>query len=344
MSVNETSIDNVTNGDIVLTGDRPSGCLHLGHYVGSLRNRVLLQDRCKCYLLVADVQALSANFDHPEEVRKNVVEVCKDYLAVGIDPTKTTIFIQSMIPELAELTIYAMNLISVARLERNPTVKAELQTKSFVDNLTSGFLNHPVSQMADITMFKATAIPVGEDQLPLLEVSNEIVRRFNNIYKTDVLRECRGILGNVTRLVGIDGKAKASKSLGNAIMLCEEPADLKAKIFSMYTDPNHINVSDPGRVEGNVVFTYLDAFWEDKDELEILKTQYTKGGLGDVTLKSMLHNCLSHILAPIREKRNRVHDKDVLEILMDGTNKARQVAIETLYQVKDAMGILYTNR
>lgn len=341
MMVEETSINSVTSGDIVLTGDRPSGCLHLGHYVGSLRNRVLLQNKCKCYLLVADVQALSANFDHPEDVKKNVIEVCKDYLAVGIDPSKTTIFIQSMIPELAELTIYAMNLISVARLERNPTVKAELQTKSFANNITSGFLNHPVSQMADITMFKATAVPVGEDQLPLLEVSNEIVRRFNSIYKTDVLKECRSILGECTRLVGIDGKAKASKSLGNAILLCEKPADLKTKVFSMYTDPNHINVSDPGRVEGNVVFTYLDAFWPDKEELNDLKNQYKKGGLGDVVLKSMLHNCLKNILEPIREKRAGINEKTVLEVLMDGTINARQVAAETLRQVKDAMGLIY---
>ena len=336
-----TGINSVTNADVVLTGDRPSGCLHLGHYVGSLRNRVVLQDKCKCYLLIADVQALSANFDHPEQVKQNVVEVCKDYLSVGIDPNKTTIFIQSMIPELTELTVYAMNLISVARLERNPTVKAELQTKSFADNITSGFLNHPVSQMADITMFKATAIPVGEDQLPLLEVSNEIVRRFNNIYKTDVLKECRGILSDVTRLVGIDGKAKASKSLGNAIMLCEEPKDLKEKIFNMYTDPNHIKVSDPGRVEGNVVFTYLDAFWNDKDEIAELKKQYEKGGLGDVTLKTMLHNCLSHILEPIREKRASICEKEVYDVLLEGTENARKVAIETLKQVKDALGLVY---
>ncbi len=341
--MDNTSINSVTNADTVLTGDRPSGCLHLGHYVGSLRNRILLQNKCKCYLLIADVQALSANFDQPEQVKQNVVEVCKDYLAVGIDPTKTTIFIQSMIPELTELTVYAMNLISVARLERNPTVKAELQTKSFADNITSGFLNHPVSQMADITMFKATAIPVGEDQLPLLEVSNEIVRRFNNIYKTDVLKECRGILSDVTRLVGIDGKAKASKSLRNAIMLCEEPKDLKDKVFSMYTDPNHIKVSDPGRVEGNVVFTYLDAFWDDKDEVTDLKKQYEKGGLGDMTLKSMLHNCLSHILEPIREKRASISEKNVYDVLFEGTENARKVASETLRQVKDVIGLVYSD-
>ncbi len=341
MDVKNTGINSVTNADIVLTGDRPSGCLHLGHYVGSLQNRVFLQDKCKCFLLIADVQALSANFDHPEQVKQNVVEVCKDYLSVGIDPNKTTIFIQSMIPELTELTVYAMNLISVARLERNPTVKVELQTKSFADNITSGFLNHPVSQMADITAFKATAVPVGEDQLPLLEVSNEIVRRFNNIYKTDVLKECRGILSNVTRLVGIDGKAKASKSLGNAIMLCEEPSSLKEKIFSMYTDPKHIKVSDPGCVKGNVVFTYLDAFWNDEEEIEELKTQYEKGGVGDIALKSMLHKCLSNILEPIREKRSRISEKYVYEVLLDGTESARKVASETLRQVKDALGLTY---
>lgn len=339
--VNTSKIDSVTSSDIVLTGDRPSGCLHLGHYVGSLYNRVLLQDKCKCYLLIADVQALSANFDHPEQVKKNIIEVCKDYLAVGINPEKTTIFVQSMIPELTELTTYYMNLISVARLERNPTVKAELQTKSFASSITSGFLNHPVSQMADITTFKATAIPVGEDQLPILEVSNEIVRRFNNTYKKNVLKECRGILSNTTRLVGIDGKAKASKSLGNAIILCDEPKVLKEKVFSMYTDPNHINVSDPGRVEGNVVFSYLDAFWDNQKELDDLKAQYRKGGLGDVVLKNMLHKRLEEIVAPIREKRASISESDVYAVLNEGTKQARIIAIETLYQVKEAIGLVY---
>ena len=234
-----------------------------------------------------------------------------------------------------------MNLISVARLERNPTVKAELQTKSFASSITSGFLNHPVSQMADITTFKATAIPVGEDQLPLLEVSNEIVRRFNNTYKTNVLNECRGILSNTTRLVGIDGKAKASKSLGNAIILCDEPKVLKEKVFGMYTDPNHINVSDPGRVEGNVVFSYLDAFWNDQKELEDLKTQYRRGGLGDVVLKDMLHKRLEEIIAPIREKRASIAESDVYAVLNEGTKQARIIATETLYQVKEAIGLIY---
>lgn len=326
---------------IVLTGDRPTGHLHLGHYIGSLKNRVDLQERYKCFVMIADIQALSDNFDNPEKVKMNVAEVCKDYISVGIDPEKSTLFIQSLIPELTELTIYYLNLISVTRLERNPTVKAELQQKSFHDSIPAGFLAYPVSQAADITAFKAELIPVGEDQLPLIEIANEIVRRFNRIYNSKVLIESKPILGKVQRLVGIDGKAKASKSLGNAIFMSDPPEILKQKIYSMYTDPNHIKVSDPGKVEGNVVFSYLDAFFEDKEELKSLKKRYEKGGLGDSVLKGILNDTLQNILAPIRERRASVSNKDAMEILIAGSKKAREIAKNTLVEVKEAIGLLY---
>ncbi len=346
MIVKEVTSNNTINeNDIVLTGDRPTGCLHLGHYIGSLQNRVILQntvnDKKKCFVFIADVQGLSDNFATPEKVKKNVVEVCKDYLSVGLDPAKSTIFIQSLIPELFELTVYYMNLITVARLERCPTVKAELQTKSFATSVPSGFLNYPVSQAADITAFKSTAIPVGEDQKPVLEISNEIVNRFNNTYNTNVLKECKPILSDVPRLVGIDGLAKASKSLGNAIMLCDDSETLKQKIFSMYTDPNHINVSDPGKVEGNVVFTYLDAFYENKEEIEDLKAQYRKGGLGDVYLKNLLYKILDEKLTPIREKRLLLKEDYIYSVLIEGSKEAREVAKQTLNEVREAIGIVY---
>ena len=346
MIVKEVTSNNTINeNDIVLTGDRPTGCLHLGHYIGSLQNRVILQntvnDKKKCFVFIADVQGLSDNFATPEKVKKNVVEVCKDYLSVGLDPAKSTIFIQSLIPELFELTVYYMNLITVARLERCPTVKAELQTKSFATSVPSGFLNYPVSQAADITAFKSTAIPVGEDQKPVLEISNEIVNRFNNTYNTNVLKECKPILSDVPRLVGIDGLAKASKSLGNAIMLCDDSETLKQKIFSMYTDPNHINISDPGKVEGNVVFTYLDAFYENKEEIEDLKAQYRKGGLGDVYLKNLLYKILDEKLTPIREKRLLLKEDYIYSVLIEGSKEAREVAKQTLNEVREAIGIVY---
>lgn len=335
----------INKNDVVLTGDRPTGCLHLGHYIGSLQNRVVLQneinDKNRCFIFIADVQGLSDNFSTPEKVKKNVVEVCKDYISVGLDPNKSTIFIQSLIPELFELTVYYMNLITVARLERCPTVKAELQTKSFATSVPSGFLNYPISQAADITAFKATAIPVGEDQKPVLEICNEIVNRFNNTYKTDVLKECKPILSSVPRLVGIDGLAKASKSLGNAIMLSDTSEAIKQKVFSMYTDPNHINVSDPGKVEGNVVFTYLDAFYDNKEEIEELKSKYRKGGLGDVYLKNLLYKTLDDKLTPIRDKRASLRENDVYEILLDGSKAARKVAIQTLAEVRESIGIVY---
>ena len=335
----------ISENDVVLTGDRPTGCLHLGHYIGSLQNRVKLQNEInnkkKLFVFVADVQGLSDNFDNPEKVKKNVVEVCKDYISVGLDPNKSTIFIQSLIPELFELTVYYMNLITVARLERCPTVKAELQTKSFSASIPSGFLNYPVSQAADITAFKSTSIPVGEDQKPVLEISNEIVNRFNNTYKTNVLKECKPILSNVPRLVGIDGLAKASKSLGNAIMLCDNSETLKKKVFSMYTDPNHINISDPGKVEGNVVFTYLDAFYDNKEEVENLKAEYRKGGLGDVYLKNLLYKVLDDKLTPIREKRESLKEDYIYSVLLAGSKEAREIAKQTLEEVREAIGIVY---
>ncbi|MBQ9440819.1 MAG: tryptophan--tRNA ligase [Alphaproteobacteria bacterium] len=335
----------INKDDVVLTGDRPTGCLHLGHYIGSLQNRVILQDQIndkkKCFVFIADVQGLSDNFATPEKVKKNVVEVCKDYISVGLDPIKSTIFIQSLIPELFELTVYYMNLITVSRLERCPTVKAELQTKSFSNSVPSGFLNYPVSQAADITAFKATAIPVGEDQKPVLEISNEIVNRFNNTYNTNILKECKAILSNVPRLVGIDGLAKASKSLGNAIMLCDDSDTIKKKVFSMYTDPNHINISDPGTVEGNVVFTYLDAFYDNKEEVEDLKKQYRKGGLGDVYLKDLLYKTLEEKLTPIREKRLSLNEDYIYSVLLEGSKEAREVSKQTLMEVREAIGIVY---
>ena len=330
-----------SNKSIILTGDRPTGHLHLGHYVGTLKNRVMLQDKFKCFVMIADVQALSDNFDTPQKVRNSVKDVCKDYISVGIDPKKTTVFIQSLIPELFELTTYYMNLVSVARLERNPTVKAELQQKSFSESIPAGFLCYPVSQAADITAFKANLVPVGEDQLPLIELSNEIVRRFNRTYKCDVLIESEAILGNTKRLVGIDGKAKASKSLNNAIFLSDSKEVIKKKVYDMYTDPNHIKVSDPGQVEGNAVFAYLDAFFDDKDELSSLKNQYQKGGLGDSALKSLLNEVLQEILIPIREKRESLEDDEVMDILSDGSKKAREVAKSTLIEVRDAIGLIY---
>ena len=328
------------NSKVVLTADRPTGNLHLGHYVGSLKNRVKLQDEYRCFIMIADVQALSDHFESPEKVKANVVEVCKDYLSVGISPEKCTLFIQSLIPELFELTVYYLNLISVSRLERNPTVKAELQQKSFSESVPAGFLAYPVSQTADITAFKAQLIPVGEDQLPLIEIANEIVRRFNRIYDTDILLEAEALVGNVGRLVGIDGKAKASKSLNNAIFMSDTCDTLKQKIYSMYTDPNHIKVSDPGQIEGNVVFTYLDAFYENKNELEELKRQYQKGGLGDTTIKSILNETLQNLLHPIREKREQLPADYIMDILVSGSYKARKVAQKTLFEVREAIGMV----
>lgn len=323
----------------VLTGDRPTGNLHVGHYVGSIKNRIELQDKYKTYIMIADTQALSDNFDNPDKVKENIYSVCRDYLACGIDPDKSIIFLQSQVSALFELTCYYMNLVTVARLERNPTVKAELAYRQFVDSIPAGFLCYPVSQVADITAFKATLIPVGNDQLPMIELSNEIVRKFNRTYCCDVLKESTAILSDHQRLVGIDGQAKASKSLNNAIFLVDNKEVLRAKINAMYTDPGHIKVSDPGRVEGNVVFAYLDAFHNDKSEVEDLKTQYRKGGLGDMALKNLLFNSMNTLLEPIRERSDTITNEYIRDVLIYGSNVASVVAKNTLEEVRSVIGM-----
>ncbi len=325
----------------ILTGDRPTGQLHLGHYVGSLQNRVNLQDIYDQYVMIADIQALTDNFEQPEKITQNVIEVAKDYLSVGLDPLKTTIFIQSQIPEIAELTIYYLNLVTISRLERNPTVKTEIQQKGFNESIPAGFFCYPVSQAADITIFRAELVPVGDDQLPMIEQANEIVRKFNRIYHTDYLKECEAVLGKTSRLVGIDGKSKASKSLGNAIFLADTPEEVKRKVFQMYTDPEHLKITDPGKIEGNVVFTYLDAFHPDRLEIEALKEHYQKGGLGDVTIKKLLNSTLENLLIPMRDRRAKLSNDDVRDILKEGTKKARAIAQETIDNVRKCMGIHY---
>ena len=329
--------------EIVLTGDRPTGPLHLGHYVGSLLNRIDLQEKYKQYVMIADVQALTDNADNPKKVHDNVIEVMLDYLSVGIDPSKTTIFIQSMIPEIAELTVLYLNLVTVSRLKRNPTVKTEMQQKGYGDSVPAGFLMYPVSQAADITVVKGTLVPVGEDQLPMIEQTNEIVRSFNRMYKGDVFSEVKAIVSKVGRLQGLDGNAKMSKSLNNAIYLSDEIDVLKKKVMSMYTDPGHLRVEDPGRVEGNMVFSYLDIFDTDKAQVQSLKDQYQKGGLGDVKLKKYLLEVLDDMLAPIRNKRKELaSDKsEILKLLLQGTQTARQEASQTMQQVRDAMHLNY---
>lgn len=331
------------NKEVVLTGDRPTGPLHLGHYVGSLAQRVELQNKYKQYVLIADVQALTDNYEHPEKVRENIFQVALDYLAVGIDPKKTTIFIQSMIPQIADLTIYYLNLVSVNRLKRNPTVKTEIQQKAFGESLPAGFLIYPVSQAADITIVKGTLVPAGEDQMPMIEQTNEITRAFNRIYKTEVFPEAKILLTKVPRLPGTDGKAKMSKSLGNAIFLSDSEDVLLKKVMSMYTDPNHIRVEDPGKIEGNTVFTYLDVFDTDKAKVEELKVHYQRGGLGDVKVKKYLFEVLNNFLKPIREKRTEFA-KDpsyVMQILKEGTEKTLEVAEQTMSEVKKAMQLDY---
>ncbi len=325
----------------ILTGDRPTGPLHLGHYVGSLQNRVKLQDQYEQYVMIADVQALTDNFENPQKITSNVFELIKDYIAVGIDPKQTSIFIQSQIPEISELTIYYLNLVSIGRLERNPTVKTEIIQKGYGDSIPAGFFCYPVNQAADISIFKAEIIPVGEDQVPMIEQTNEIVRRFNRIYDGDYLKECQALLSSFPRLVGIDGKAKASKSLNNAIFLSDSEGEIKKKIFQMYTDPDHLKVSDPGKVEGNVCFSYLDVFHPDKEELDSMKAQYRKGGLGDMTIKNILNESLQEFLKPIREKRQDLNNNDLQDILEKGTANARKVAQETMEIVRQAIGIKY---
>lgn len=342
---------------IILTGDRPTGHLHVGHYVGSLKERVKLQDSGEydeIYIMIADAQALTDNAENPEKVRSNIMQVALDYLACGIDPAKSHIFIQSLIPQLTELTVYYMNLVTVARLQRNPTVKAEIQQKNFEASIPAGFLCYPVSQAADITAFHATAVPAGEDQKPMLEQCREIVHKFNDVYG-ETLTEPEIILPSnksCVRLPGIDGKAKMSKSIGNCIYLADEPEDIKKKVMSMFTDPNHLRVEDPGEVEGNPVFIYLDAFCKDEyfaeflpdySCLDELKDHYRRGGLGDVKVKKFLNSVLQTTLEPIRNRR-REYEKNidyVYEVLRKGSEKAEETAANTLHEVKEAMKINY---
>ena len=343
--------------NIILTGDRPTGRLHVGHYVGSLKERVTLQNSGEydeVYIMVADAQALTDNADNPEKVRQNVMQVALDYLSCGIDPTKSNIFIQSMIPELAELTVYYMNLVTVSRVQRNPTVKAEIKQKNFETSLPLGFFCYPVSQASDITAFKATTVPAGEDQMPMIEQCCEIVRKFNEVYGETLVEPKIVLPSNKSclRLPGIDGKAKMSKSLGNCIYLSDTEEDIKKKVMSMFTDPTHLRREDPGHVEGNPVFIYLDAFCKDEyfaeflpdyKNLDELKAHYQRGGLGDMVVKKFLNNVIQTELRPIRERRNDWEKRlpDVYEILKQGTAKARATAAQTLSEVKHAMRIDY---
>ncbi|MCX6705936.1 MAG: tryptophan--tRNA ligase [Candidatus Woesebacteria bacterium] len=326
----------------ILTGDRPTGRLHLGHYVGSLQNRVKLQDEYDQFVMIADVQALTDNFEDPQKVRENVKELVLDYLAVGIDPSKTTILIQSMIPEIAELTVFYLNLVTLERVLRNPTVKDEIKQKGFGQNIPAGFAMYPISQAADITIFNASLVPVGEDQLPMIEQTREIVRKFNLLYG-EVFIEPEALVGNVKRLPGIDGNTKMGKSLGNCIYLSDSEEELKKKVMSMYTDPNRIHSTDPGKVEGNPVFIYHDVFNPDKAEVEDLNKRYKEGKVGDVEVKEKLFIKLNDFLKPIREKRREFEGKDEIldKILKEGTEKARGVAKETMQKVRSVMKIDY---
>ena len=342
---------------VILTGDRPTGKLHIGHYVGSLRRRVELQNSGEydeIFIMIADAQALTDNADNPEKIRQNVIEVALDYLSAGLDPEKTHLFIQSAVPELTELSFYYMNLVTVQRLQRNPTVKTELEMRKFEGGTPTGFFCYPISQAADITLFKATTVPAGEDQKPMLEQANEIVRRFNHIYGETLVEPHILLPDNAAclRLPGTDGKAKMSKSLGNCIYLSDSAKELKKKINSMYTDPEHIHIEQPGHVEGNTVFTYLDAFCTDEDfaqflpeykNLDELKAHYTRGGLGDGTCKKFLYNVLNSRLEPIRERRHYWEQRipEVYEILKKGTEAARERGIKTLNEVRHAMRIDY---
>ncbi len=329
--------------EVILTGLRPTGQLHVGHYIGSLENWVRLQDVHRQYIVIADMQALTDNYDNPQKVRANIKEVALDLMAVGIDPTKSTMFIQSMIPQIAELAIIYLNLVTVSRLKRNPTVKAEIQMRGFEAAIPAGFLMYPVHQAADITVVKGTLIPVGDDQLPLLEQTNEIVRSFNNTYACDVLKECRPLISATPRLPGTDGKAKMSKSMNNAIFLADSADVVATKVMGMYTDPDHLRASDPGKIEGNTVFSYLDAFDPDKDEVAALKHTYEQGGLGDVAVKRRLIDVLNTLLGPIRERRLQ-YAKDVnavMKVLFEGTEVVQAVACQTMNDVRHAMKIDY---
>ena len=343
-------------GNVILTGDRPTGRLHLGHYIGSLKNRVRLQNEGnydEMYIMIADSQALTDNFDNPKKIQDNLYQVLLDYLSVGLDPKKVVFFIQSEVDALTTLTYYYMNLVSVSRLQRNPTIKTEIKQRGFEKSVPMGFLNYPVSQAADITAFKANLIPVGNDQLPLLEQTNEVVRTFNRIYG-DTLIECEAILAKSEieqRLPGLDGNAKMSKSLGNCIYLSDTSEEVYKKVMSMYTDPNHININDKGKVEGNMVFTYLDAFCNDEQikkysefsSLKEMKLKYQEGGLGDVKIKKVLYEVLEELLNPIREKRKYYENNmsEVEKIIKEGTKKAKEKADSTLKNVKKAIGIDY---
>ncbi len=331
-----------TSSTIVLTGDRPTGPLHLGHYVGSLQQRVIFQEQFTQYIMIADMQALTDNADNPDKVRAHVTEVALDYLAVGIDPRKTTIFLQSMIPQIAELTIIYLNLVTVNRLKRNPTIKTEIKQRGFGENVPAGFLMYPVHQAADITVVKAAKVPVGEDQLPLIEQTNEIIHTFNRYYGP-VFPVVEGVLSKTPRLVGLDGGTKMSKSAGNAIFLSDTFDVVAQKVMRMYTDPNHLKVSDPGKVEGNTVFTYLDVFDPRTDEVAELKAQYRRGGLGDVVLKKRLIDVLNTTLDPIRARRNE-YAQDipaVMQLLKQGSEQVLSIADTTMCEVKKAMRINY---
>jgi tryptophanyl-tRNA synthetase len=326
---------------VILTGDRPTGPLHLGHYVGSLRNRVALQHRHTQFVLLADAQALTDNAHDPARVRANVIEVALDYLAVGIDPSVSTICLQSALPALAELTLLYLNFVTVARLERNPTIKDEIKARGFGRDIPAGFLCYPVAQAADITAFKAQIVPVGDDQAPLIEQTNEIVRRLNRQAGRELVPEAHAYIPALGRLPGIDGKAKMSKSQGNAINLSSTRAEIDAAVNRMYTDPGHVRASDPGRVEGNVVFTYLDAFDDDRAAVADLKASYARGGLGDVVLKRRLADVLERCVAPIRERRAQIAQRpdDVLDIVRAGTAAARVITDQTLREIRDGLGL-----
>lgn len=344
---------------VILTGDRPTGKLHLGHFVGSLRRRVELQNTGefdKIFVMIADAQALTDNADNPEKVRQNVIEVALDYLSVGIDPTKTTIFIQTQVPELCELAFYYMNLVTVSRVQRNPTVKTEIKMRNFEQSIPVGFFCYPISQASDITAFKATTVPVGEDQAPMIELTREIVNRFNNIYGPTLVEPEILLPDNAAcmRLPGTDGKAKMSKSLGNCIYLSDTPKEVKKKVNSMYTDPEHLTIDSPGHLEGNAPFIYLDAFCRDEHfakylpdyaNLDEMKEHYTRGGLGDGTVKKLLINILEELLTPIRERRHYFEQNipEVYEILRNGSEVARETAAKTLEEVRSAMRINYFN-
>jgi len=325
-----------------MTGIASSGQLHLGHYIGSLVNRLKLQETCRQFVMIADAQALTHNADNPGKIRDNILQVALDYLAVGIDPKKTTIFVQTQVPEIQELAFYFMNLVTMARLQRNPTVKDEMKDKGYNTNAPVGFIVHPISQAADILSVKAEIVPVGEDQLPMIEQTNEIVKKFNSLYGS-VFKPVKAELSKVTRLPGADGKSKMSKSLGNAIYLSASRKEIEKVVMSMYTDPKHLKVSDPGKIEGNVVFTYLKAFATDQQEVKSLEVQYKKGGLGDVMLKKKLVDELDNLLKPIRDKRQQLekNPQQVMKIVKDGTAVTRKVVAQTMIEVKRAMKLNY---